>query len=553
MPNLAVTNRAQLSYKLEGIYPSNFGIPQGGNGVLLNMLSETLDWTIKNESSKQIRSDRQVPDIVQVSGTAQGGFGFEAQYAEYDPFIEAVLQGTWAPYGTNGISTANANTLTCAIGTLTASAASAGADVFTGIAKGQWFSIVPAAGESASTKAYFAKRAFRASRSVATTTTVITLEGATPIDTTVITAPLVAGWQIASSVVTNGNVMKSFTLEVQHSDNGQYRQYAGMIPSKFDLKLGTSAIITGTFEFMGKAFQLLQATSMGSAAASQTFTPANATKGVFDVFENGLSLSATTYVKSIDLQVDNKLRVQEAVSVFGSAGIGAGTMENTGKLQLYFADATMYNKFISGAASSLSLPILDVNGNGYVYNFPRIKYTAAKVNTGGLDQDLMLDVDFQALPDIDPNSGTYQKSVVIYRVGSGVSAAAAGLDTRPRYGIGNATAGVASPAALLASMTAISAASNGSKAGTFANQTSAGNYGWVAVVASASTAGVTFTDSVGGTGGWSGASSAGNYTGSDTTPTTSAVTYTDTNGTVWRFFRQDYINANPSASNFTMS
>ena len=79
MPQLSASNRSQLAYMLEGVYPSNFGVLQSGNGTKLNMLSESLDYTIKNESSKQIRSDRQTPDVVQVSASAQGGFAFEQQ------------------------------------------------------------------------------------------------------------------------------------------------------------------------------------------------------------------------------------------------------------------------------------------------------------------------------------------------------------------------------------------------------------------------------------------------------------------------------------------
>ena len=72
---LAASNRGQLGYKLEGIYPNYFGVPLGGNGTNLNMTSETFDYTIKNEQSKTIRSDRQVAAIVQVGAGSAGGYG----------------------------------------------------------------------------------------------------------------------------------------------------------------------------------------------------------------------------------------------------------------------------------------------------------------------------------------------------------------------------------------------------------------------------------------------------------------------------------------------
>jgi|GEM_PF-374157 len=418
--SLSASNRSQLAYKLEGTYPTNFGVLQAGNGTLLNMTSENLDYTIKNEQSKQIRSDRQIPDVVQVSASAQGGFQFEAQYKEYDPFLEGVMENPFVAYGTNGVSTTLTGTLTVTSATvLTASVASSGADIFTGLDKGQWFSIIPAVGESAAVKAYLKGRAFRLSVTVAPTSTVLTLDAATPVDNAVITAPLATGYKIASSRVYNGTTVKSYSLQVGHADVSQYRLYLGMIVSKMDVKLSVGSIVTGGFEFMGKSFTLGASSNMGGApVASQTFTPANATRGVFDILEGGASVTATTYIKSADFSIDNKIRMQDAVGVFGTAGLAAGTLEVTGKLEVYFADAAMYNKIISGVASSLTIPLLDVDGNGYVYYFPNIKYTAAKVATGGLDQDNMLSMDFTATLDPLATSPTYQKTVAIYRVGT---------------------------------------------------------------------------------------------------------------------------------------
>lgn len=414
---LSSSNRSQLGYKLEGIYPVNFGVPQAGNGVNLGMLSETLDHTINNVASKTIRSDRQVPDIVQVSATSQGGFAFEAQYREYDPFIQGALQSDFVAYGTQGVSAALPS-LTFAATTITAGVATAGADAWSALSTGQWFSLKAPVGATQAVKDYFMARAFRVSASVSPTNLVITLDAATPIDTAKAGGAMAGGAIMGSSYATNGIQMKSYTIQVGHTDISQFRQYTGMIVSKYDVKLSVGAIVTGSIEFMGKGFNLLAASANGTPALSQTFTPANATRGVFDVFEGGASLSATTYIKSGEFSIDNTLRIQDAVGVFGAAGIGAGTLALMGKLEVYFADAVVYGKLISGVASSLTIPLLDVEGNGYVYYFPRIKYTAAKVAVGGLDQDNMLMVDFQAVLDPVVGSPTFGKSVAIYRVGS---------------------------------------------------------------------------------------------------------------------------------------
>lgn len=427
MPTLASSNRSQLAYKLEGAYPTNYGVLQGGNGTNLNILSETLAYDIKNESSKSIRSDGQVPSVVQVGASAQGGIAIESQYREYDPFLQTVMKDVYTVFGVDGVGTPGTGTLTPTSSTvLTASVATSGNSIFTALNKGQWFGITPAAGASAAVVAYLKGRAFRVSASVAPSATVLTLDASTPVDTAIITAALAVGWIVSSSRLMNGTTpaqmatMKSYSLEVGHSDVSLFRQYLGMMASKYDVKLSIGSIVTGSFDFMGKSMvnPMPVVTGMGTAINSQTFVPPNATRGVFDIFEGGVKLSQTTYIKSGEFTIDNGLRTQDAVGVFGSAGLATGSFKATGKLEVYFADAVFYNKFLAGSASSLSIPLLDVDGNGYVYTFPNIKYTTAKVQVGGLDQDNMLSVDWEASLDPDPTSSTYNKTVAIYRVGA---------------------------------------------------------------------------------------------------------------------------------------
>lgn len=417
MPTLSSSNRSQLAFKLEGAYPTNWGVPQAGNGKNLRMTGESLDFTIKTEQSKEIRSDRQLTDIVQVGASAQGGFQYELSYKEYDEIgIEGVMQNSFVTYGTGGVSTAIA-TLTLTSTTITADTAPTGNSAFTNLQKGQWFSINPAAGASASVKAYFKGRAFRVSTSVAPSATVITLDAITPINTTLGGTSL-SGAKLGSSRLFNGSTMKSYTLEVGHQDVGQYRVYTGMIPSKMDFKLSPGSIITGSIEFMGKAMTLQATSEMGTADASNTYDVANSVRGVFDLFEASGSVSANTFIKSLDFSVDNSLRAQEAVGVYGNAGVASGQFKVSGKMEVYFADDVYYNKFLNNESTSLSIPVIDVEGNGYVFVIPKMKYTAAKVNSGGLDQDNMLSLDFNALMDSDATSSTYQKTLAIYRVGA---------------------------------------------------------------------------------------------------------------------------------------
>ena len=418
MPTLSASNRTQARYKLEGQYPTNFGVPQTGNGTNIAMTGETFNYDIKTEQSKVLRSDRGIASHVQVGATAGGALNIEHIYREYDPFYAAILGSAWVAYGTNGVTGTAIGTLTPTATTLTAGSAPTGNDAFTNLWKGQWFSIIPAAGATQAVKDYCKSRAFKVHKTTAPTSTVITVDPATPIDTTILSGAL-SGAKISTSRLVTGTDMWSYTIEMAHEDISRYRIYTGQIPGKLNLKLSVGAIVTGSIEFMGKA-QLPLATSstMGTPVASQTYVSANATRGVFDILEGGSSVTATTYIKSADITLDGSLRMQDAVGVFGSAGIAPGTFKLGGTLEVYFADSVVYNKFVNGTATSLEVPILDVDGNGYIYVFPNFRYTSGKVNAAGLDQDNTLSLTFECDIDSDPTSATYQKMMAIYRVGA---------------------------------------------------------------------------------------------------------------------------------------
>lgn len=168
---------------------------------------------------------------------------------------------------------------------------------------------------------------------------------------------------------------------------------------------------------------------------------------------------------------------------------------------------------------------------------------------------------YEAAASINTTGGRIKRGRILIRVrgrattgdSSGGSGGGGGgsFDTRPRFGVGAADAYL-TPETLLAAMSILTGGVNDGHDGTFSLTTSAGTYGWVAVEATNSSAGVHFFDGLG-YGGWSGAGAPGNYSGSSDDPSTSIVTFVDTNGTEWRLFRQDYENANAVASTYTVS
>lgn len=381
----ASANRAQVRYAVE----STFGVtPTTGNHSNLRMTGESLDFAIQTQTSQELRSDRQTTDVVQVGASASGGINFEMSYKEYDVLLEAVLQGTWAHFGTDGLGVAASVGIDSTAGTLTWGVAPTGTSALTGLEVGQWFKLI--APSDAADGAYL-KVASR-------TSTVITVAASTPIPGTGTRAG-VANTQIKTSRVKNGTVQRSFSIEKELADVTQFFLYRGMTTSKMSMSFQSGSIVGGSFEFMGKDAQRLTSTGLaGTASASETYDVANAVAGVGKIMEAGADL-AGTFIKSLTLDVDNGLRAQDAIGTLGAVGIGSGTLSASGNIEVYFADGTMYDKFRNNTATSLSWFVRDGAGNGYVVTLPKIKFSGGKINAGGLNQDVMLSMQWQGLMD----------------------------------------------------------------------------------------------------------------------------------------------------------
>lgn len=397
---LASTSLTQLRYIAETVAGTT---PTTGNAINLRMTGESLDFGVQTETSKEIRSDRQTTDVIQVGASCSGGFNFELSFKEYDPFIEALLQGTWNDYGTNGKGAALALGINSTAGTLTASAAPTGNDAFSRITVGQWIRLK--APSDAADGAYI--------KVASVTSTVITVDTATPIPGTG-TRAAVAGCVISASRLSNGANQRYFTLEKHFSDVNQYLAYRGMSPSKMSLNFESGAIVTGNMDFIGfNASKMLTTTTLpGTPVVSQTYDVMNAVSGVGQLLERGVDMqSQGTFIKSLKFDFDNSLRGQTAIGTLGFVGVAGGTINVGGSMTIYLNDASAYNRFIDNEATSISWRMKDLAGNAYVLTLPKVRFTSGKVVAGAINQDAILEMPFMALLD-----GTSQRTMFIDRL-----------------------------------------------------------------------------------------------------------------------------------------
>lgn len=374
----------------------------------IRVTGESLDYSINKEASEEINSNRTVASMIPLSGSASGALETEISYLEYDQILESVLQSSFTPFGTNGVSAAI--TPTFAANTITAGAAPSGTSAFSLLKKGQFFSI---SGSGTSNDG----RVFRV---LSTTATVITLDPSTPVLTGGIGAGA-ATTTINTSRLVNGNTQTSFSIERQSTDLtvGEYWVYTGMTPSSMDVNISAGARSTLSFNFMGKSLtRKTGSTNMpGAIAASKGYEIHSGVSGPSClIWVDGAPLNGT-FAQSLTLTYDNTLREQTAICNLDAIGMGSGTISVTGTMEVYFNSGALYDKFASNTNVAITFTTMDNNSNGYIFTLPKVNFSKVGTSAGGKDADMMLSLEFTALDDRGNADATLRNLIQIDRIG----------------------------------------------------------------------------------------------------------------------------------------
>lgn len=175
--------------------------------------------------------------------------------------------------------------------------------------------------------------------------------------------------------------------------------------------LAPQAIAVGTVGFFGTT----------ALAASQTdilnlYTggdPARVDAPAFDVYNtssnvarlarggNRVGAGGVNCVVNASVNINNNMRRQNAVGVFGACGIGLGEFSVTGDLETYFDDLSLYNDVLAGNETSLDITMRGNDGRTLLTALPRIKFTGGAPQVPGKNADVLLPLAYQALLDAD--------------------------------------------------------------------------------------------------------------------------------------------------------
>lgn len=211
----------------------------------------------------------------------------------------------------------------------------------------------------------------------------------------------IRGSMLRNPSVSSSIVPQSFSIESFYVDVDYGFLQSGMMVNTFSLDVNSSAVMTGSFEFMGAVTTALSATQLGGGSYTPLATTEtevlSATTDVGAILQNGVPLS--TAVKQIKIDGKAQLRNQMAVSSKFPVGIGTGRFELTGSATCYFENLTQFNHFLSHDTVSLAWDFQDARKCTYFWTVPALKFTADPINSKGIDQDVLEEITWDAFRD----------------------------------------------------------------------------------------------------------------------------------------------------------
>jgi hypothetical protein len=355
---------------------ATFGVTPAGSTQAIPFQSLSLKQPTDTVISQTIRSGRAPIDLLRVSLRAEANLGFEMIAAAYDDFWEQSLMSTaWSSQ-----VQVSASTLSFAATDDSINDSGGG---FGSFAVNQWVHISGFTGTASQNGFY---------KILTQSTSKLTLAPA-------ITSDDAAGEAV---IVTQGpyledsNSFRSMAMEVKYDEStAVYKLGLGMSVSEANMTVAVGEIINGSFTLLGTSVTTPPA-QIAAPLAATTNKPMNAVDHVARVMELSGANMKDLEILGMDFSVNNNLAVRELVAVLGAAKRHrADLFEASGTIRVYLDGLGQLDRFYDFSTHNIVLILLDGSGNGYVFDWPAIKFSDADDPVQG-GQDLIIELPWNA-------------------------------------------------------------------------------------------------------------------------------------------------------------
>jgi hypothetical protein len=347
----------------------------------LRVLSNTLVENSETVKSEEIRSDRNVQEHVKVGESVSGDVGFELSYGSYDTLFEGLLNEDWAA--------AIAETST----TLAITGSMGGGDLkitdsAVGITPGdfpagKFIRVTGFTGANATTVRHYAMVS-----GVATTAEI-------PIQSATLVAEA-AGDSItlkSSGMLRNGVKYKSYTVEKEEIDTGDFYHWLGCIVASAQLEISPQAILQGSFSFLG-ASEIQGAATVGDGAPTSVTASKiiNTTSNVAHVLVDGGD-GAFDFT-DFSISIDNEGRQDVAAAKLSPLQSSIGDFNASASLEIFNKGGeALYDKYEAQTTHRFSIVVEDSDNNAYVFTIHSAKLNSATNPLSGKNATRLLSLE----------------------------------------------------------------------------------------------------------------------------------------------------------------
>ena len=203
-----------------------------------------------------------------------------------------------------------------------------------------------------------------------------------------------------------------FAVERRFEDHNPVTRelFLGMAINNFTLNLSPQAIAVGSLtwfgfnstvsdNFAGAYPELYAALPVDVDAPQNDVYNTSSDIGRLGRGVDPIDAAGLNFVLEATIEINNNLRRQPAVGVFGAAGIGLGELSVTGTLSTYFDNDDILQVILANQETTLDLITQGGDGRSMVFDLPRIKFSGGAPDVPGKNQDVTIPGTYQAILD----------------------------------------------------------------------------------------------------------------------------------------------------------
>lgn len=420
-----------------------WGVLPVGTGQAIRLLGESLTETRSRTRPAEINASGQASAALTTKVEAGGAINIGYSYGTYDELLKGLLNadlgpgsgavaGQWSPVvSVTGINIGSVNKTTgidvgggALANKYPGFSVASGSLLTAGLRVGSWFKVAGFTGGDTVNNGYWRVVGMSANGFV------VAVDGPGMENITGVVAgsgrTITAGGQIR-----NGNNVHSYFFEKRLapivSAVGKHLVYPGTYISGGSLSASLGGFIEGSMNLLSKGESIGATTTAGavggtgakSCFTSDTYVAAPAgniidtISGVqfaalgystssgtvwnsSNVLTAGSSLAAVLQGFNINI-AKNNARQQFGIGDVNAKGIGKGTVQADGKMQLYFSDFTMYSLYKAEQKVVASFRVTDGTGS-YIITMPAVNLMNPNIVAGGPDTDMVADFTLEAGP-----------------------------------------------------------------------------------------------------------------------------------------------------------